>query len=322
MSLLRVGILADDRLQQHMLSDCLDQPGIEVVINSDPTRFELIDHSTAVIDIWLAAVKETDTDEELPEWLTELLDLETPVLMMFDQAPVKGGLEHARWQKCLFSKMRDLVHRDQTEKNANRLKETLIHNGRPEELWVLGASLGGPAAVSEFLDALPTGLPVAFIYAQHIDHRFEQTLQKTIGRNSCFQLRNITPVGCLKSGEVLIAPIEKSFYFDAADCPVSSDHCWNGDYAPNINQVMQATYKCYGRKTGYILFSGMGNDGSEAIEHLSQNGVPFWAQSPETCANASMVESAIATQKISFLGSPTQLAQQLVHHLKNHGIRK
>lgn len=320
MSLLRVGILADDRLQQHMLSDCLSQQGIQVVVNADPSRFELIDHSGAEPDIWLAAMTENESDEDLPDWLMALLDADTPVLMVFDQAPAKGGVEHARWQKCLIEKIRGLVKNHQKEKHAHDLKVALNSHGRPEELWVLGASLGGPAAVSEFLDALPSGLPVAFIYAQHIDHRFENTLQKTVGRHSCYKLRNILPEGSLKAGEVLVAPIAESFYFDAADRPMQSKKPWGGEYSPNINEVMKSTFDCYGRKSGYILFSGMGDDGREAVMQLSGNGVPIWVQTPESCANASMVDAAIETEHVSFIGTPTELAQQLVNYLENHGI--
>jgi chemosensory pili system protein ChpB (putative protein-glutamate methylesterase) len=51
-----------------------------------------------------------------------------------------------------------------------------------EHIWVLGASLGGPNAVKEFLDALPKGLPVGFVYAQYIDARFQKALIQTLSR--------------------------------------------------------------------------------------------------------------------------------------------
>jgi chemotaxis response regulator CheB len=53
-----------------------------------------------------------------------------------------------------------------------------------EHIWVLGASLGGSNAVKEFLDALPKGLPVGFVYAQYIDARYQKTLIQTLGRHS------------------------------------------------------------------------------------------------------------------------------------------
>lgn len=38
----------------------------------------------------------------------------------------------------------------------------------PMPVWVLGASIGGPQAVKEFLAKLPAGTPAAFVVAQHI----------------------------------------------------------------------------------------------------------------------------------------------------------
>jgi chemotaxis response regulator CheB len=53
-----------------------------------------------------------------------------------------------------------------------------------EYIRVLGASLGGSNAVKEFLDALPKGLPVGFVYAQYIDARFQKVLIQNLGRHS------------------------------------------------------------------------------------------------------------------------------------------
>ena len=76
----------------------------------------------------------------------------------------------------------------------------------------------------------------------------------------------------------------------------------------------------YGQRAGYILFSGMGNDGSEAVMSLSNSQVPVWAQTPQSCANASMPESAIETNRVNYIGDPYQLALQLVNCVKHSGI--
>ncbi len=65
------------------------------------------------------------------------------------------------------------------------LAGTPLVAGEPaRQVWLLAASLGGPAAVKEFLDALPGGLPIGFIYAQHIDAAFETALPQAVGRHS------------------------------------------------------------------------------------------------------------------------------------------
>lgn len=382
MALLRVGILADNRLQQHVLNTCLQQVGIDVAVSADPSRMALLDGSNLQLDAWLVTL--TETDNVMPDWLEELLEGDVPVLLGFDRAPPRGCAEFVSWQDRFVSKLQELPVRNRldrltsqptrsahqgdssstterhteptdTEVVSATIKPTYIAPGNPdspgtesdqsiadntelyrpgsatdkefeearadvaeeaqrlEEVWVLGASLGGPAAISRFLEALPKGLPVAFVYAQHIDPRFESTLKKTIGRRSEYRLYSME-AGCkLAPGRVLIVPIEEELLFDKGGRPMVLGNPWSGHYSPNINQVMLNVSRAFGHRCGHILFSGMGDDGAEAARELAHSGCPIWVQSPDSCANASMVESVIETQNVNFMGDPDQLALQLVN---------
>ena len=53
MALPRVGILAEDRLQQHLLKSALVHFGFDVVVNTDPARFAELDVSGLALDAWL-----------------------------------------------------------------------------------------------------------------------------------------------------------------------------------------------------------------------------------------------------------------------------
>ena len=53
-------------------------------------------------------------------------------------------------------------------------------------LWVLGASLGGPQAVRQFLASIQDDLPVAFILAQHIGANHVSLLAEQLNRVTAF----------------------------------------------------------------------------------------------------------------------------------------
>ncbi|MDK2779429.1 MAG: chemotaxis protein CheB [Pseudomonadota bacterium] len=338
MALPRVGILAEDRLQQHLLKSALVHFGFDVVVNTDPARFAELDVSGLGLDAWLVDLPHDD-DENL-SWLETLLDGDVPVLLGTDKAPQKSCPTFPKWEKKLYSKLREII-RDTpvvaedvaalaslggpaaAEIPLPSVFATQDYQGQPAwQVWVLGASLGGPEAVKAFLDALPGGLPLAFVYAQHIDPRFEETLSKTIGRHSAYQLKNFTAGQPLLCGEVLVAPITSEFRFNGDGLPQTLDQPWPGPYGPSIDQVILNVAEYYGPRAGYILFSGMGNDGADAIMTLTDRKVPVWAQSPETCANASMPESAIETDRVNFTGDPFQLALQLVNCVKHSWMEK
>ena len=51
-----------------------------------------------------------------------------------------------------------------------------------QNIWVLGASLGGPEAVKQFLAELPGNLPVAFMLAQHLGASFMNLLAEQLDK--------------------------------------------------------------------------------------------------------------------------------------------
>jgi chemosensory pili system protein ChpB (putative protein-glutamate methylesterase) len=336
----RVGIIADDRLQQHMLQAAMAHFGFEVVISADPSRMELIQGRELALDAWLVDINR-DNDDELSDWLDELMHGPVPVLVGIEKAPARGCDSLPRWQKRLYQKLKGIVpvscqplvdesvasleriatpvERQPSRILLPKIFSTSVLTGQTaKEVWVLGASLGGPEAVKQFLDALPAGLPVAFVYAQHIDSRFEATLTTTIGRHSALSLRLFGDRQQLKNGDVLVAPVTDEFGFDNQGQLVSTRHDWSGPYGPSIDQVIVNVHRYFQTRMGVILFSGMGNDGSEALVSLPERELPVWIQTPATCANASMPESALGTGRVSFHGTPFQLANQLVNRLKNH----
>ncbi|HCR46394.1 MAG TPA: chemotaxis protein CheB, partial [Marinobacter hydrocarbonoclasticus] len=177
-----VGIVSDVVLQRHRLQAATGKFGLDVSFSGDPER--LMDYP-AFPDaaLWLVTLEDEADHPALFEHLLE--NTEAPVLFGLDQAPKPGTTEYFRWERRLLDKLeKQLGHLEQLD-TANDIEElaestpdavdapTLPHWITPaapgsvaEEVWILGASLGGPAAVKTFLDHLPPRLPVGFIYAQ------------------------------------------------------------------------------------------------------------------------------------------------------------
>jgi hypothetical protein len=64
-----------------------------------------------------------------------------------------------------------------------------------------------------------------------------------------------------------------------------------------------------------VLF-GMGNYRAEAAIKISQHASITWAQDSKSSANSSIPNSAVSTEHVSYIGSPRQLALQLVNYLQ------
>lgn len=182
--------------------------------------------------------------------------------------------------------------------------------------WVIGASLGGPAAVKRFIQCIPKEINASFIVAQHIDENFLPVLKEII-TDSC-ELEVDIAQGCneMQVGKVFIAPLKGKITF-LKDGSMLVDHSqkWSGSYSPCINDVISSVAHAYGASSGAIIFSGMGEDGLLGAKKMREQGGLVWAQSIETCADPSMPKAIIDNNEADFVGSPEQLAENLVAHL-------
>lgn len=333
----KVGVIADSSLQRHIVCKALQSFGYEIAATYSPDRVDNRVLTSAGMDVWLVDLE--DEDRWL-DFITDLLEMaNVPILFGDGKAPHVTSPRYPRWERRIYAKVKELVGQPVTARerlNAEVLAEKpqvyariplpseFAANAKASDqppayhVWVLGASLGGPAAVKTFLDALPEGLPLAFILAQHIDAGFQKVLAQVLGRHNQFNFVELVQGYRLRHADVLIVPVEHVVSIDRDGRIRFHKDEWEGPYSPSIDQVMDLTVDALGLRTGAILFSGMGNDGAIAGQKMKRMNVPVWAQSADTCASSSMPDSARAVGCVSFSGSPRDLALQLTQHAKQH----
>jgi len=122
----------------------------------------------------------------------------------------------------------------------------------------------------------------------------------------------------LKSGELLIAPVETEIDFSADGQVISRNIKWDGPYSPSIDQVLANVGRRFGKKSIAIIFSGMGSDGSISGPQMVEAGGAVWAQDEKTCACPSQPDAMRATGCVTFSGTPFDLANRLVTHISRN----
>lgn len=325
----RVGVIADSTLQGHLLSSAVKGQGYQVVVNTEPGNLEPRWLGEDALDLWVVDLSSEDRWQDFLDTLLE--EAKAPILFCDGQAPARTDALYPRWERRLVTKLVDYIGKPQVQERLDVIPKRVVHTPIPEprefqsvvpahfpqRVWVLGASLGGPAAVKEFLDCLPANLPVAFVLAQHIDGSFLDTLCGVLSRDNHLRCKVAADGETLRHGEVAIAPVEYAIRFRHDGRILSTGEEWEGPYAPSIDQTIQHVSEGFGdRASGAILFSGMGNDGAIAAPKLAAAGRPVWAQSSDSCACSSQPDSVRETGCVSFSGSPEQLAQQLVEQVR------
>jgi len=327
----RIGVIADTSLQRHVLQQALTANGYNVVLNSDPARLQESDLLTAEADLWLVDLAQTE-DSPL---VNALLERDScPVLFGEGHAPERHSEHYPRWERRMFGKLKRLVGdpsrvvgprlevlRTDVERSARLELPRMLAaaadsvTGEPaREVWLLGASLGGPEAVKAFLDALPLGLPVGFVYAQHIEASFESALSQAVGRHSQWSVNPSRANDSIRCGEVVVAPISEEMGFDSDGGMLLSGRSWPEPYSPSIDQMMLNLSQQFGSRCGVIAFSGMGSDGSAAAAYVIRQGGKLWTQRADSCVCSSMPDSLRDSGYSSLSGDPRELAQALVNH--------
>lgn len=325
----RIGVIADTSLQRHVLQQALAANGYQVVFNSDPARLEEADLEAVEADLWLVDLAQTE-DSPLVDALLERD--RCPVLFGEGHAPERQSEHYPRWERRLFGKLKRLVgdpsrvvgprlealRKEEQWPDCLHLPQSLAAQsvtGEPAgDVWLLAASLGGPEAVKAFLDALPAGLPVGFVYAQHIEASFEAALCQVVGRHSQWQVNQSRAEDPIRCGEVVIAPISQEMGFDDIGGMQLTGRSWPDPYSPSVDQMMLNLAQRFGSRCGVIAFSGMGSDGDAAAAYLLRQGGKVWTQRADSCVCSSMPDSLREGGYSTYSGSPRELAQALINH--------
>ena len=332
-----IGLISDSHLQRHMMQSAISAVGFGIALSTEPDRLNqsFLGGQTGVL-AWVVILTDEDRWEDN---LAELIEhANAPVLYGLDAAPGKQSREYQQWERRLIGKLRELlklpgkasgteppIDNSSAEPEPQAAVETR-HNllqlpvhvtpRSPEDpvdrVIVLAASLGGPAAVKEFLDRMPAGLPAAFVYAQHIDDKAANVLLRVLGRHSTLSMTEARDGATLRNGEIVIIPVDHEISFNDDGRLVFHTNPWPGPYGPSINQVILNVADYYRARTFVILFSGMGNDGAVAGPLVKLYGNVVWTQSSDSCVISSMPDAVAATGCVDFRGTPSQLAEKLI----------
>jgi two-component system chemotaxis response regulator CheB/chemosensory pili system protein ChpB (putative protein-glutamate methylesterase) len=182
-----------------------------------------------------------------------------------------------------------------------------------KRIWVLGASIGGPEAVREFLTELPHDYPALFLLAQHMGAEFMGLMAQQLAKTTALTVRTPTHGERVGHGDIVVVPIthrlrvdaEGVILLDALGEPTSA-------HSPSIDQLLHDVADSFGANAGVVVFSGMAEDAAEGSRYLAGKGGKVYVQDPQTCVISSMVDGVLETGVVHFTGSPKELAEKVL----------
>lgn len=304
----RVVVIAEHVQQRMAFSDAVRVAGFELVDSLSPER--LTQHNMPSADLWLI-----DSGDDLA--LIEHLAPTERYLLGFTAAPkVTETKAFEKWQRALVRKLWHILGKPKASSEKTTSEPKPLHR-RPDLCAVLGASLGGPKAVKQFLDELPADLPLALILGQHNDPAAMNNLGRVLTRHNMWHAKSIEAGDRLSAGTVWMVPPNQQIelnhegYFSLTPKP-------NQNYRPCISDVLLSAAGVYCNRMLGIVFSGMGDDGSSAAHQVVDQGGVIWVQDPQTAECAAQPEAMIRTGFVSKVTTVSELAQSLINRSIEH----
>jgi len=197
-----------------------------------------------------------------------------------------------------------------------KLRKSLVWGGR---VIVLGASAGGPRALSQIIPALPDDLPASVAIVQHMPERFTGSFADRLDSRSRIDVSEAKQGEELSEGRAYVVPGERDMGFEVFGgrgvrtrlMPTVSKH----GASPVIDVTMESAAQVFGKKAIGVLLSGMGNDGAMGIGMIRDAGGDTIAQDEETSLVFGMPRVAIERKLVDEVLPVEKIAEAIVARL-------
>jgi two-component system chemotaxis response regulator CheB len=164
------------------------------------------------------------------------------------------------------------------------------------ELIAIGASAGGPSALSNLLKELPADYKLPIVIAQHMPAEFTNGLARWLEKASALQVMVATNNLTLEPGVVYLAPggthlavTRCAGQLCARIIPEQGDH----RYQPSVNVLFNAVAETCGAAGIGVILTGMGDDGADGLLAMRKAGAATYAQDEASCTVFGMPGAAI-----------------------------
>jgi two-component system chemotaxis response regulator CheB len=156
----------------------------------------------------------------------------------------------------------------------------------------IGASTGGPPALTGVLGALPADFAVPVLVVQHIASGFSAALVQWLNRRLALPVRFAEPDAPAGPG-IWFAPDDAHLLVDASMRFVIDRETIHGAHRPSVDLLLESLAASAGQRAVCVVLTGMGRDGAEGVEAIRRSGGLAIAQDEESSAVFGMPRAAI-----------------------------
>jgi two-component system, chemotaxis family, response regulator WspF len=231
-----------------------------------------------------------------------------------------SGADHAPELLAKIKTIGKLIQADRKSPGRKEQKEVVRAPAQPESniqmLVAIGASTGGPLALSHLLSELKIPTSACVVVVQHIDQRFADTFATWLAGQIHLPVRVIEEGSGLIPGHVLIAKTNDHLTLDRnarlGYSPVPRDYA----YRPSVDVFFHCIASHWRQRAIGVLLTGMGRDGADGLLAMRRAGMLTIAQDQSTSAVYGMPRAALELDAADVILPLPEIPATLRRHMQ------
>ena len=204
----------------------------------------------------------------------------------------------------------------------------LVLDPRSIDLVAIGSSTGGPPVLEQIIHALPSGLSVPVVVAQHMPAVFTKSMASRLDeRSACTVVHADCDMPLLPSCVYVIQGGRHGIIRRAGVGRYTlgiRDEPAEALYKPSVNELFASAAGTSGSRTLAVVLTGMGDDGMLGAKKLREAGGRLVAQDAETCVVYGMPKAVAEAGLAEALMPPAAITHTLAQlsAAPESGVRK
>lgn len=179
------------------------------------------------------------------------------------------------------------------------------------EILGIGASAGGPVALSRLFRELPRPLRVPVLVVQHITPGFLESFTQWLSGQVSLPIRIGRDGEELRPGEVYFAPEDVHVEVTSSRrLKLSGAEPLNG-FRPSTDRMFESLARTFGNRCVGVILTGMGDDGARGLLEIRQRGGRTFAQDEGSCLVFGMPRHALELGAVDDVKPLDELAREL-----------
>lgn len=160
-------------------------------------------------------------------------------------------------------------------------------------LVIMGASTGGPLALTQILSALPSHFPAPVVVIQHVDSHFIDGFVRWLGERCSLPVRVAQEGDVPTPGVIWVAGTRDHLILNEDLCMVYSSQPRDLVYVPSVDVFFNSVSAHWPTPGVGVILTGMGRDGANGLLALSKRGWTTIAQRKDSCVVYGMPKAAV-----------------------------